>query len=195
MVKFQSAVLGSAIALMASMPAAVALPNALPNAVPDGSVPDGSVPDDSVPHVSAPETPSPDLLVAPEFSAYEFTVEVTAGPLAGQQYDGSFCYPQKAITGEGTEILSETDDFKVSINFFGNTYTESDDTSYPEFPTLTLEDGEVTQLDFWIEEGDRIVWWDLPYWEVSLSSLEDTIDCAIDADTSVGDSGDEAIDF
>ena len=182
MVKLQSTVLVSAIALMASMPAAVAFP-------------DVPVPDAPGPDVSVPDVPSPDLSVAPEFSAYEFTVEVTEGPLAGQQYDGSFCYPKGAITGEDTEVLSDADGFQVSMNFFGNSYIGSDDTSYPDFPTLTLEGGEVTQLDFWIEAGDRQVWWDLPHWDVSLSAPEDTADCAIAADTPIEEAVNEAIGF
>lgn len=191
MVKLQFTTLLSATALMVSMPTALALPDAsIPDvAVPDESVPEVALPDTSAPAVSAPAVPSPELSIASEFSVYEFTVEVTEGPLAGQQYDGSFCYPTDAVTGEGTEVLSEADDFKVSMNFFGNMYTGSDDTSHPDFPTLTLEDGAVTQLDFWIEEGDRIVWWDLPHWEVSLSSPENTADCAIavDADENAAD--------
>ena len=181
MVKLQSTALVSTIALMAAMPAAVAFP-------------DVSVPDVSSPDISAPDVPSPELLVANEFSVYDFIVEVTEGPLAGQQYDGNFCYPKDAVDGEGTEVLSEADGFSVSMNFFGNVYTASNDTAYPNFPTLTLEDGEIKQLDFWIEEGDRQVWWDLPHWDVSLFPQEDTMACPMTApEDSITESMEEAM--
>ena len=188
MIKLQPIPLTVAIALITPMPVAIALPGV--------SVPDVSTPDVSVPDVSTPEVPSPELSVVDDFSAYDFTVEVTDGPLTGQQYGGSFCYPQNAISGEGTEVLSEAEGLSVSMDFFGNVYTASDDTAYPDFPTLTLEDGEVKQLDFWIEPGDRQVWWDLPHWDVSLSSQDDTADCAIaPPDALLDESVTDVIDF
>ncbi|MEM9217171.1 MAG: hypothetical protein AAGD25_22850 [Cyanobacteria bacterium P01_F01_bin.150] len=139
------------------------------------------------PELSIPDVSNPDLSTAAEFSSYSFTVEVTDGPLAGRQFDGSFCYPKDSINGEGIEVLREADGFSVSMNFFGDVYTAADDTSYPDFPRLTLEDGEVMQLDFWIEEVKREVWWDFPHWDVSLSSPDDTADCAIAPNTSTNE--------
>ena len=123
--------------------------------------------------------PLPTALSAQALSAaYDFTVEVTDGPLAGQQFGGSFCYDNADIQGQGLEVLREADGFNVSMAFY-ETVTAADDSDYPDFPTLTLEDGEVKQLDFWVEEGDRLVWWDLPHWQVSLSPSDDMTECAI----------------
>ncbi|MGK7889774.1 MAG: hypothetical protein AB4042_10595 [Leptolyngbyaceae cyanobacterium] len=120
---------------------------------------------------------------------YDFTIDVTAGSLAGMSYDGHFCYDAAAITGTGTETLGVDDGLKSSILFFGQIYTQVDDSNYPEFPQLTLTEGEIEQLDFWIEAGDRLVWWDLPGWEVTLTPTAAGTPCPIDvADSEAADS-------
>ncbi|MBD2060463.1 hypothetical protein H6F88_31460 [Oculatella sp. FACHB-28] len=100
---------------------------------------------------------------------YDFTVNVTQGPLAGQSYGGTFSYDDATLEGAGVETLGIEQDLSVCMNYFGRNYTEVDDTSYPDFPTLIFEDGAITQLDFWVQPNQRINWWDLPGWEVNLS--------------------------
>lgn len=103
-----------------------------------------------------------------EIQTYDFTVNVTQGALAGQTYSGSFRFDDSSLIGSGDETLTVEDGLTVQMNFFGRDYTEIDDADYPAFPQLQFEDGEIHRLDFWIESGERVIWWDLPGWEVHL---------------------------
>ena len=126
----------------------------------------------------APESTDPSADVAAAASAdvaegsnadsitYDFTINVTAGPLANNTYMGSFSYDPTTVTGEGLEEIGVDDGLKASIVFFEEEFTEADDSNFPDFPVLVFEDGEIVRLDFWVEEGDRLVWWNTPGWEV-----------------------------
>jgi hypothetical protein len=96
-------------------------------------------------------------------------------------FDGSFCYDAAVVSGEGTEIIGVDEGLKTSVLFFGEVYTEADDSNYPEFPQLTFTDGEVEQLDFWIEPGDRLMWWNIPGWDVTLTPTAAGTPCPVDA--------------
>ena len=100
---------------------------------------------------------------------YDFSVEVTQGPLAGNKFNGSFSFDKALAKGVGQEEMGVSDGLKVKMKFFEQEYTEKSDQGYPEFPKLILEDGQVKRLDYWVEEGERIVWWGLPGWEIDLS--------------------------
>ena len=100
---------------------------------------------------------------------YDFTVKVSEGSLAGNTYQGSFSYDDETLSGVGKEEIGVMDGLTVNMNYFGKDYTEEDDRDYPKFPKLVLEDGEVQQLDFWIESNERRLWWGTPGWEVELS--------------------------
>lgn len=54
---------------------------------------------------------------------YDFTVDVTSGPLVGNQYTGSFTYDDNAL-GNGLEPFFEVDTF--NFQFANRTYTETD---------------------------------------------------------------------
>lgn len=101
--------------------------------------------------------------------SYDFTVNVTQGPLAGQSYSGTFSYDDSTLEGSGIEILGIEQELSVCMNYFGRNYTELDDTSYPEFPKLLFEDGAITQLDFWVQPNQRVNWWNLSGWDISVS--------------------------
>ncbi|MEB3230746.1 MAG: hypothetical protein VKJ64_07040 [Leptolyngbyaceae bacterium] len=116
----------------------------------------------------------------PPPTVYHFTIDVTAGSLTGMSFDGSFCYDAAGVSGEGTEIIGVDEGLKTSVLFFGEVYTEADDSNYPEFPQLTFTDGEVEQLDFWIEPGDRLMWWDLPGWDVTLTPTAAGTECPVE---------------
>ncbi len=103
---------------------------------------------------------------------YDFTVVVTQGSLVGNTFNGSFTYDDAILNGMGTEAIQVSDGLKVNMNFFGQDYSETADINYPEFPQLIFEDGEIQQLDFWVEPGKRAVWWGLPGWEIELSPRE-----------------------
>jgi hypothetical protein len=100
---------------------------------------------------------------------YDFTVNVTEGSLSGQSYSGAFSYDDSTLEATGVETLGVDQELSVCMNYAGHTYTEVDDTSYPAFPKLIFEDGTITQLDFWVQPNQRVNWWNLPGWEVSLS--------------------------
>ena len=100
---------------------------------------------------------------------YDFTITVTKGGLAGNSFNGSFTYDDANLKGKGVEELGIHEGLTTCINYLGRTYRETDDTSYPTFPTLRFEDGKITQLNFWIQPNQRVNWWNLPGWEVKLS--------------------------
>ena len=105
--------------------------------------------------------------------AYDFTVVVKEGSLAGKTFEGSFSYDDEVITGKGTEEITVADGLKTNINFFGENYTEKEDQNYPQFPKLIFQDGEIYLLDFWVEPGERDIWWRRQGWEIELSPRED----------------------
>lgn len=103
-----------------------------------------------------------------EIVTYDFTVSVSRGSLAGNVFYGTFSYDDAFLTGLGQETLGTAEGLTVSMDFLGDRYTELDDADYPAFPVLVFDDGELQQLDFWIEPGDRVQWWMLPGWQVEL---------------------------
>ncbi|NEO87214.1 MAG: hypothetical protein F6J87_23585 [Spirulina sp. SIO3F2] len=129
------------------------------------------------------------LLTAPAFArdiGYRFTVTVTGGSLAGNTFEGVLVYDDATLTGAGTETLTvdaENGDLRVIMELLGQFYTEAEDVDAPNFPQLVFEDGEIQQLDFWLESGPRVNWWALPGWEVELepwgASTSDTAQSAI----------------
>ena len=100
---------------------------------------------------------------------YDFTVTVTKGRLAGNSFNGSFSYDDAKLKGTGVEELGIAEGLTTCINYLGRTYRETDDTSYPTFPTLTFEDGKIAKLNFWIQPNQRVNWWNSNGWEVKLS--------------------------
>ena len=100
---------------------------------------------------------------------YDFTITVTKGGLAGNSFDGSLSYDDVKLKGKGVEELGIDEGLTTCLNYLGRTYRETDDTSYPSFPTLRFEDGKIAQLNFWIQPNQRVNWWNLPGWEVKPS--------------------------
>lgn len=101
--------------------------------------------------------------------SYDFTVKVTKGALAGKSFNGMFSYDDVTLKGTGVEKLGVAQGLTVCMNSFGRNYSETDDSSYPTLPLLVFENGNIKQLDFWIQPQKRVVWWNLPGWEVKLS--------------------------
>lgn len=101
---------------------------------------------------------------------YDFTVNVTQGSLAGKSFSGTFSYDDSTLKGTGVEELGVTQGLTVCMNYLGRNYSETDDSSYPTKPKLVFENGKIKQLDFWIQPQKRVVWWNLPGWEVKLST-------------------------
>ncbi|MEL7086329.1 MAG: hypothetical protein AAF268_17635 [Cyanobacteria bacterium P01_A01_bin.3] len=116
------------------------------------------------------------LAISPAYSApitYRFTVDVTEGSLAGNTFEGMVSFDGDAISGEGEEVLQVEDGLSVSMTMLGETINELQDVDYPEYPQLTLMDGDVERLDFWAESEQRANWWDLPGWEITVERVED----------------------
>ena len=112
------------------------------------------------------------LPVRAEPVTYDFTVVVREGSLAGNTFEGSLTYDDGAITGRGAEKINVVHGLKTNINFLGREYTEKEDRNYPEFPKLTFRNGEIHLLDFWVQPGERDIWWIREGWEVKLTPRE-----------------------
>jgi hypothetical protein len=105
---------------------------------------------------------------------YNFTVNVSKGALAGQSYSGTFSYDDATLKGTGIEEVGVAQGLTVSMNYFGRTYRETDDSSYPTRPRLIFENGKLKQLDFWVQPQKRVIWWNAPGWEVKTSIRQTT---------------------
>lgn len=102
--------------------------------------------------------------------SYDFTVNVTKGSLAGKSFNGTFSYDNSTLKNTGIEKLGIAQGLRVCMNYFGRNYSEADDTSYPSFPKLIFDNGKLKQLDFWVQPNKRANWWNMPGWEVKLST-------------------------
>ncbi len=109
--------------------------------------------------------------------SYDFTVKVTQGALAGQSFRGAFTYDDASLRKTDIEELGVAQGLTVCMNYLGRTYTATDDSNYPAWPKLILEDGNIKQLDFWIQPNQRVNWWNLPGWEVKLSKRATAASC------------------
>ncbi|MGD1901241.1 MAG: hypothetical protein ACFB9N_03270 [Geitlerinemataceae cyanobacterium] len=103
---------------------------------------------------------------------YDFTVEVRTGSLAGNSFYGTFRYDDDAIAGTGRETIGVDDGLTVKMRFYGLDFQAPDDVDFPDYPRVNLVDGEIESLDFWIEPGDRVQWWDFPGWDVELMARD-----------------------
>ncbi|PZD70718.1 Leukotoxin [Acaryochloris thomasi RCC1774] len=88
-----------------------------------------------------------------EESMNSFEFDVTL--FSGQNFDGDFSYDTSVITGNGEELARIEDDlgdFKLTLNIFGETFTEENDIDFgdgePPFPFATFEDGEIQGIDY-----------------------------------------------
>lgn len=103
---------------------------------------------------------------------YDFTVNVVEGSLKGRTFNGFFSYDDDVLTGEEMEIIGVEDGLKVCMNFM-HFQDETKDVDYPEFPQLTLKQGQPDTLDFWVEPSSRRLWWNQNGWQVTLSPRHD----------------------
>ena len=116
---------------------------------------------------------------------YDFTVVVTQGSLAGNTFNGSFSYDDAQLSGVGAEEIGIADGLTVTMTFFEQDYAETADIDYPAFPKLIFEAGEIQRLDFWIEPGERGIWWGLPGWEIELSPRDQVSGATITGATPI----------
>ena len=103
---------------------------------------------------------------------YDFTVNVTEGSLKGNTDQGVFSYDDENLVGEETQTINAQQGLKVCMDFFNQIHDETKDVDYPEYPILTLKDGEPETLDFWMESRQRDIWWNRNGWNVEISPRE-----------------------
>ena len=81
---------------------------------------------------------------------YDFTVDVTSGPLTGTQSFGSFSYDDLALTGTGLETLGVNEGLSISFDFLGKTYNETNDIGSPDYPIVQFQDQSLLGLNFFV---------------------------------------------
>ena len=103
----------------------------------------------------------------------QFSIKITAGTLEGNEFYGSFSFDKDKFTGEGEEIVTTEEGLQISMYYLGRTYTASSDRNYPDYPRVTLQDGKVDLVDFWVDPRDRDIWWTgVPGWDVQLTHTD-----------------------
>jgi hypothetical protein len=107
---------------------------------------------------------------------YDFNVNVTEGSLQGNSFSGFFIYDDETLEESGREKIGVEQGLSVCMTFFDKNYDETDDSNYPEFPQLVLNEGQVESLDFWAEKGKRQKWWNREGWTVNLSQRESSLE-------------------
>lgn len=92
-----------------------------------------------------------------------FRVDITTGSLANQSFFGNFRYDDAALTDKSLEIIDPVNGNQIidssnglldlSFNFLGNTYTQTSDGGFPDFPQLNFQNGAFQALDFIVSES------------------------------------------
>lgn len=89
--------------------------------------------------------------------AQPFVVDITSGQLAGSSFEGSFSYDEELLEKEDFEAISAFDGLKFSFNFLGNTYTETDDFSYPLLPQIEVFNGTLTGINYLLSRENLFI--------------------------------------
>ena len=99
------------------------------------------------------------LLTAPAMAGtlyqVDFKVAYKTGYKSYTSYLGSLCYDDENLNGSGWEKLSLNGNgstkkglLGVTFDFKGHTFTEADDTDYPNYPVIKFYNGVFKGLDF-----------------------------------------------
>ena len=90
-------------------------------------------------------------------------VEVISGPGTGVFCSIVVEYDDLLITGTGEEFL-DNPDFALTLDLFGQIFTNSDDIDFPALPSLFFVDGDISFIDCVISEvsGDNLTDIDYP---------------------------------
>ena len=78
-------------------------------------------------------------------------VEVISGPGTGVLGTITVEYDDSLITGQGLEELWNPD-FNLTLNLFGQIFTNSDDIDLPLFPMLRFNNGDINFINYVISE-------------------------------------------
>lgn len=79
---------------------------------------------------------------------YDFTIDVTSGPLTDTEPSGFFSYDNSTLTGTGLEALGVNQGLSIAFNFLGDTYNETNDIDFPAFPIVQFQDRQLLGLSF-----------------------------------------------
>lgn len=85
-----------------------------------------------------------------------FTANVTSGSFNGTSGIGSFTYDENWLNPSGSTVLSPLEGLEVSFTFLGQTYSQSDDFEFPDFPTIRFVNGVPVFFDFKIVDESPI---------------------------------------
>ena len=130
-------------------------------------------------------------------TANAITTSTFEGTVVGSAFNGtvgtgSFTYDESLLTNSGSETLTPIDGLTVEFTIFGQTFTESNDIDFSDFPHLTFIDGVVEGLNFVIDEidGDTLTDIDEPgVFNIGMLFLEDGAGTGFDfvAEVTVND--------
>lgn len=97
--------------------------------------------------VITPEVAQAASLVQP------FEVFIDSGSLSGQTFAGTATYDSDELLG-GATVVSAAEGLAVKFDFAGIAYDETDDLSFPSFPTLNFSPGGTLQgLTYSVSQG------------------------------------------
>ena len=104
------------------------------------------------------------LLAQADMVTKTFLATLTDGPLAGEIGTGSFSYDDSTIKSEdGLFFVTPSEGLTVTFTYDGQTFDESNDLDFDEFPLLEfLEESEgfgsfyrPISLDYWLVDGEN----------------------------------------
>ena len=86
--------------------------------------------------------------------SFSFVAPVTSGPFTGQVGSGVIRFDTADLDAFGSGILSPaTSTLEIDFSFGGQTFHESHDPGFPDFPELIVSDGSPVGIDFLLEQG------------------------------------------
>ncbi|WP_395700029.1 PEP-CTERM sorting domain-containing protein [Aquabacterium sp.] len=83
---------------------------------------------------------------------FDFSSTVTSGPFSGQVGNGSIRFDD-AFGGSLVSPGAGNGGLEIDFSFLGQTFHESNDQDFPDFPLVTLFDGAPVGIDFVLAEG------------------------------------------
>lgn len=93
-------------------------------------------------------TPTADAVVVNE----TFTARVGGGAFDGTIGTGTFSYDDDLIPSFGLFEIGPNEGLRLTFTLFGQTFEETNDYEYDEYPKLYFEDRRPTILDFLVDE-------------------------------------------
>ncbi|MBE7501596.1 MAG: hypothetical protein HS113_15095 [Verrucomicrobiales bacterium] len=86
-------------------------------------------------------------------AVYEITARVVGGVFDGTIGTGTFSYNDDLIPEFGPFEIGPIEGLRLTLTLFGQTFEETNDVEYDQFPKLYLEERRPTALDFLVDEN------------------------------------------